>query len=254
MILGVEKNDTLLSEDKINPVYALGGKGDDTIFGYIGDDDLYGNEGADLITPGNGVNRVFGGKGIDTVVIDAKKINFTISSQSAQFQIFSGLSEYDVKAEFKNSLSGIERIKFTDGNLAIDFGSQNNSFNLPGSQNAAIVSKILGAVFGKDSVSNKSYVGIGLHFLDSGWTYDNLAGLALDVTGAKTNDQIVSLLWANVIGSKPTTADKQPFIALLENGMTAGALAHLAADTSFNTTNINLIGLAQTGIEDLPIS
>jgi hypothetical protein len=49
-------------------------------------------------------------------------------------------------------------------------------------------------------------------------------------------------------------ADKQPFIALLENGMTAGALAHLAADTSFNTTNINLVGLAQTGIEYIPVS
>ena len=107
--------------------------------------------------------------------------------------------------------------------------------------------------FGKESVSNKSYVGIGLSFLDAGWTYDNLAGLALDAAGAKTNDQIVSLLWTNVIGSKPTAADKQPFIALLENGMSSGALAHLAADTSLNATNINLVGLAQTGIEYIPV-
>jgi len=96
--------------------------------------------------------------------------------------------------------------------------------------------------------------GVGLHFLDSGWSYDNLAGLALEAAGAKTNDQIVSLLWTNVIGTKPTAADKQPFIALLENGMTAGALAHLAADSSFNTTNINLVGLVQTGIEYIPVS
>ena len=112
----------------------------------------------------------------------------------------------------------------------------------------------MGSVFGKDSLNNKNYVGIGLHFLDAGWTYDNLAALALDAAGAKTNDQIVSLLWTNVIGSKPTAADKAPFIALLENGMTAGALAHLAADTSLNTTNINLVGLAQTGIEYIPVS
>jgi hypothetical protein len=105
----------------------------------------------------------------------------------------------------------------------------------------------------KESLNNKNFVGIGLSFLDSGWTYDNLAGLALDAAGAKTNDQIVSLLWTNVIGTKPSAADKAPFIALLENGMSAGALAHLAADTSFNTTNINLIGLAQIGIEYLPV-
>ena len=95
----------------------------------------------------------------------------------------------------------------------------------------------MGSVFGKDSLNNKNYVGIGLHFLDSGWTYDNLAALALDAAGAKTNDQIVTLLWTNVIGSKPSSADKAPYIALLEKGMSAGALAHLAADSSFNTTN-----------------
>ena len=110
-------------------------------------------------------------------------------------------------------LVDIDRILFKDISLALDINS-----------NAGTTAKILGAVFGKESLSNKSYVGIGLSFLDAGWTYDNLAGLALDAAGAKTNDQIVSLLWTNVIGTKPTSADKQPFIALLENGMTAGAV------------------------------
>jgi hypothetical protein len=36
--------------------------------------------------------------------------------------------------------------------------------------------------------------------------------------------------------------------------MSAGALSDLAADTSFNTVNINLVGLAQTGIEYIPVS
>jgi hypothetical protein len=137
----------------------------------------------------------------------------------------------------------VERIVFADKSIAYDL-----------SGNAGTSVKILAAVFGKESLSNKNYVGIGLHFLDAGWTYDNLAALALDAAGAKTNDQIVSLLWTNVIGTKPTAADKQPFIALLENGISAGALAHLAADSSFNTTNINLVGLAQTGIEYIPVS
>lgn len=86
-----------------------------------------------------------------------------------------------------------------------------------------------------------------------GWTYDNLAGLALDAAGAKTNDQIVSLLWKNVIGTTATANDKAPYIAILENGMTPGALAHLAAETAFNTTNINLTGLALIGIDYLAV-
>jgi hypothetical protein len=145
--------------------------------------------------------------------------------------------------EGTDSLISIERLVFSNLSVAFDI-----------KENAGTVAKILGAVFGKQSVSNKNYVGIGLSYLDGSWTYDNLAALALDAAGAKTNDQIVSLLWTNVIGTKPTDADKQPYIALLENGMTAGALARLAADTAFNTTNINLVGLAQTGIEYIPIT
>jgi hypothetical protein len=35
--------------------------------------------------------------------------------------------------------------------------------------------------------------------------------------------------------------------------MKPGNLVVLAADTSFNSSNINLVGLAQTGIDYLPV-
>jgi len=85
-------------------------------------------------------------------------------------------------------------------------------------------------------------------------TYDNLAALALDASGAKTSDQIVNLLWTNIFGVAPTVSQKSPYIKMLTDGMTSGALAHLAADTSMNATNINLIGLVQNGIEYLPFN
>ncbi len=84
--------------------------------------------------------------------------------------------------------------------------------------------------------------------MDASWTYDNLAGLALSAAGASTPDQIVTLLWTNVIGSAPTESNKSTFIGMLQNGTTPGALAHMAAETDFNTLNINLVGLMQTGI------
>jgi hypothetical protein len=141
-------------------------------------------------------------------------------------------------------LRQVERLVFTDSAWALDTS---------GVENAGITAKILGAVFGKAALNNKQYVGIGLSFLDAGWTYDNLAGLALNAAGATDNDQIVSLLWKNVIGTTASAADKAPYIGMLENGMPPGALAHLAADTSFNTVNINLVGLMQTGIEYMPV-
>jgi hypothetical protein len=195
----------------------------------VANDTFKGQAGTDLFD---------GGLGTDTVVYSGPLVQYTVNKSGSRYIV----SE-PTGSDGTDYLTNIERLKFKDKFIAIDLDG-----------NAGTTAKILGAVFGKESVSNKSYVGIGLNFLDTGWTYDNLAALALDAAGAKTNDQIVSLLWTNVIGTKPTAADKQPFIALLENGMTAGALAHLAADTSFNTTNINLVGLAQTGIEYIPIS
>ena len=200
---------------------------------------LYGNYQANVISGLYGNDIMDGGAGIDTAkYTNAKskyKLNFLSSANKSLTEV-SGPEGFD-------TLISIERLKFSDASVAIDLDG-----------NAGITAKILGAVLGKQSLTNKSYVGIGLHFLDAGWTYDNLAGLALDAAGAKTNDQVVSLLWTNVIGTKPSEADKAPFITLLENGMSAGALAHLAADTSLNTTNINLVGLAQTGIEYIPVS
>lgn len=52
-----------------------------------------------------------------------------------------------------------------------------------------------------------------------------------------------------MIGSTATSLDKAPFIKMLADGMKAGDLVALAADTAFNTTNINLTGLALSGIE-----
>jgi hypothetical protein len=41
---------------------------------------------------------------------------------------------------------------------------------------------------------------------------------------------------------------------MLSNGLDFGALAVLASETSFNSTNINLVGLAQTGIAYIPMA
>ena len=195
----------------------------------VANDTFKGQPGTDLID---------GGLGTDTVVYSGPLEQYTVNKSGNRYVVneLTGSDDTDY-------LTSIERLKFKDKSLAIDIDG-----------NAGTTAKILGAVFGKESVSNKSYVGIGLNFLDTGWTYDNLAALALDAAGAKTNDQIVSLLWTNVIGTNATQADKAPYIAQLENGMTAGALARLAADSSLNTTNINLVGIAQTGIEYIPVT
>jgi len=196
----------------------------------------HGSAGADTFNLTKGNDTLDGGAGIDTVNVGGALNAYSIKHTNT------GITLSDKGgATGLDTLINIERLTFTDTSLALDLDG-----------NAGITAKILGAVFGKQSVQNKSFVGIGLSYLDAGWTYDNLAGLALAAAGATTKDQIVTLLWTNVIGSPPSAQDKAPFVALLENGMSPGALAHLAADTAYNTNNINLVGLAQTGIEFTP--
>lgn len=204
----------------------------------FGGESLLGSTTTDYFYPRNGKNIFDGNAGIDSMHVSDSIKNYTMRKNLDEWTFNSKLKISD-----SISIKNIERVYFPDVSIAIDLNG-----------NAGTTAKILGAVFGKESLSNKNYVGIGLHFLDAGWTYDNLAGLAIDATGAKTYDQIVSLLWTNVIGSKPTANDKVPFIAMLENGMSPGALVQLAADSSFNITNINLVGLTQTGIEYIPVS
>lgn len=184
-------------------------------------------------TPGNDYLKGLD-KNTNTAVFYCKLGEAKVIKSENNFTIISPFDGTD-------SLENIQRVQFSD--FAI-------SYELNGS--AGTIMKTLGAVFGKDSIKNKEYAGIGLDLLDKGMSYDTLAGLALSAAKASTNDQIVTTLWTNIVGSAPSTADKAPFIKMLEDGMAPGTLARIAADSSINTTNINLVGLAQTGIEYTP--
>ena len=110
------------------------------------------------------------------------------------------------------------------------------------------------AVFGPAAVHNREYVGIGLSFMDGGMTPVELASLAMSVTGRSKPADVVGLLWTNVVGSAPTQQQAQLYIDLLTSGsISTGQLTLLAADTSINTTNIDLVGLARTGLEFVSI-
>lgn len=196
----------------------------------IGDDDnnfLYG-------TPAN--DKIFGQGGIDTFVAAGRMEEFNIQPDNNIITLIGlrGLTGRD-------NMQDVERIRFYDVSLAFDIDG-----------NAGISAKILGAVFGADSISNKEYAGIGLHLLDSGMSQSDLGGLALKAAGLNLHDQIVSTLWRNIMGSVATDSEKAPYVTLLEEGLSPGELVRLAAETPQNVRNIDLVGLSNTGLEYLP--
>ena len=129
-----------------------------------------------------------------------------------------------------------ELLEFNDKHIALDLDG-----------NAGKTIKLLGALLGKEEATNKTYVGAGLKLLDDGMTYGQLMQVALDVVlGANPSSlSVVDLIWTNIVGL-PTAADNLPqYSALIDNG------TYTAADHSLNTTNIDLVGLSQTGVEYL---
>jgi len=220
--------------------------------GTASEDNILGYAGNDTITGGLGSDVIDGGTGIDTVKFSGPFGNGNLANYSIQ-KLSNGSWTVSYigpiiaifpppPTDGSDTLTYVERIKFTDKSFALDLGG-----------NAGNSAKIIGAVLGKTALKNPAYVGIGLSYLDKGMSYSDLGALALNAVSAATNDAIVSTLWLNVIGSPASALDKAPFIRMLVDGMKAGDLVALAADTAFNTSNINLVGLAQTGIEYIPV-
>ena len=235
---------------KISTITATTGA--DTVIGNELDNTLFGLAGNDLLVGGLGNDIIDGGSGLDTVRVDDQ-----YGSEAARNYSLEKLTDGSWNVSFigptiaiypppvtngSDKLINVERLRFTDKSFALDLDGA-----------AGISAKVIGAVLGKTQVQNPTFVGIGLSYLDKGMSYSDLGALAMTAVGSTTNDAVVSTLWRNVVGFDASSEQKAPYIKMLSDGMKVGDLVVLAADTSFNTTNINLVGLAQTGIEYIPV-
>ena len=195
-------------------------------------DVIFGNNAGDTFTGGGGSDILVGGTGIDTAVFSGPRARYTITKTQ-----FGQTVQDNTSTDGTDTLTSIERLRFGDAKLALD---------LDGHAGQAI--KLIGAVFGKAAVSSAGYVGAGLRLLDAGMSYEDLGTAAINETGKTRSFDVVELLWLNLFGAAPTPSQSAPYVAMLEAGLSAGALAVMAADTANNTANIDLIGLTQTGV------
>ena len=204
--------------------------------GSSGNDLIIGNSLNDTMIGGGGANTFIGGAGIDTVVYSKPRADYSITQTSTGYSVFSLASGTDSL----DTLTGIDRIKFSDGGLAFDLNGH-----------AGTVAKILGAVFGASSVNNAAYVGIGLQLLDGGMSEPSLSMLALNAKlgSGFSNSQEISLLYQNLLGVVPNASDILYWSNTLASGQfTTASLSVMAEETGLNVNNINLTGLSHTGI------
>lgn len=198
------------------------------------DDNFGGDDGINVFEGSGGNDTLNGAGGSDTAIFSNVLSDYTITRSATGFTVVDTTGE-----DGQDILISVERLRFSDIGIAYDLDAE-----------AGQVAKLIGAALGREHVQNLNFVGIGLGLLDDGTTYEDLAEFAIEAVGANTPEQIVSLLWTNVVGTPPTAQQAQPFIDMLNNKeLTIGELGVFAAETDLNAVNINLTGLSNTGIE-----
>ncbi len=212
---------------------ASGASNDDVLIGNQFDNVLSGNDGNDLFIGKEGNDTFQGGTGIDQAFFPGTHAEYAVSISGEGFTVQqTGVNEQD-------RLIDIERLVFDDIGIALDIDGQ-----------AGQVAKLLGVVFGPESIYNLAYVSAGLILLDEGEGIQQLTMAALDAAGVNDDGELITLLWHSLFGNEPTPEEKQTYFDLLsDENLSAADLTLLAADSSFNIENINLVGLQQTGIE-----
>jgi hypothetical protein len=182
---------------------------------------------------------ITGTTGIDTLNVSGYRSDVIINKLGAVSNL-----THKVTKSTASTLS-VERIKFLDVSVALD---------LDGAAGNAV--QMLGAVMGKDSLSNKSLVGIAISIFDQAkMSPTQIARLALDaVLGENPSHKaVVDLLYKNLMGISPDALSETLYVGMIKNGAyTQESITLMATTLDINKTNINLLGLSQTGVEYTP--
>jgi len=185
-----------------------------------GNDNLFGTAGDDTID---------GGAGTDMFYLPGDRAGYSILETQTGLTLTNSASGAD-------ALTGVERLQFSDRKLA--FGEA-----------AADTARIIGAAFGAQSLQ-PSLSAIGISLFDQGMTRQEVAGLAVsEISGPATNENLVNVLYTNVVGHAPDSASLKQFTDMLEQGTSKADLLLLAADTDQNAQNIDLVGIENNGLE-----
>jgi hypothetical protein len=210
-----------------------GGARADTLNGLAGNDILRGWEGNDVLN---------GGPGTDTAVYAGARSAYQVqrSGSDVSVRALSGSDGTD-------TLNSVERLRFQGISLALD--------TQPG-QAAGNAALVVRALLGPEFLRDATKMGDVLAFVDGGLALNDVVGRVLAGTdftklaGSRSNTDFVRFVYDNVVGFAPGPADLSYFVGLLDRGQfTQVSLGMLAATVDINATSVEIVGLAQSGVE-----
>lgn len=197
------------------------------------------------------------GDGIIDTIIDVDGTSgvdtFDINAASDGFVVTKGVSGLDASkivvtnpnyGQIELNLNSYERVEFDDKGIAYDVTG-----------NAGKAYSILCAAFGQADVT-EDMVGEYMAKLDSGKSLNEVSqeivasdDFVVDCKGTSTT-AFVKNVWLNVIGVEATAAQTTEFVGYLTDGtFTRDSILELASNLDGFHTNIDLVGLATTGID-----
>lgn len=179
-----------------------------------------------------------GGSGVDAVQFAGQRASYVISSAS-----ISG-------PDGSHPLQSIERVRFSDANIALDLGSSQAA-----GQTVLLLGVVLPGQLALDA-SKQALLGSVIGLFDAGYSMRELSGAVLrlpvwaDLTGRvlPTNADIANYLLFNVNGVAPDAATRAAATQALDTEPFQGDWLATLALSAASQQHIGLVGLAQSGL------
>jgi hypothetical protein len=209
-----------------------------------GRDDWHGDGGNNFFYWSAGGDTYHGGAGIDTLDSLGFSKGLVLGSNHSFTRKGETIFVPAMGSSVAVTLDSVERLRFKDVSVALDLDGH-----------AGAAARIVGAVYGRDTLKAKELMGVAIGLLDSGMTPLQLMTVALRVKLGEhyTNAKLVSHVYFNVTNKSPSAQEAAPYEAMLMAGQVTGPeLAWAAASSDLHASNINLTGLAESGLDYVP--
>ena len=214
-----------------------GGAGNDKFFG--GGDPSGQNENGDFFIGESGLDTsIYRGSHSQYLVTKTKVYDALLDNGVTQVDGFT-VQDTVQNRDGKDNLVTVERLKFSDLNVALDLTPEGN---------AGQAMEFIGTV-APDLLNNTSIRGLIISMFDQGQTMESLSQMALDqnLLPTDSNAALVNAVYHNVLNGNASPEMTAALVDYIE----AHGQANFLATVAGLHINVDLVGLQQTGVEYL---
>lgn len=225
-----------------NVEHLEGSQFNDQILGTDSPNILFGLAGNDILSGAGGNDAIDGGPGLDVAVYNGNRSEHVVRVASSSWAV-----EDRIPRNGADTITSVERLNFTDRNVALDVH--------PGgaASNAALAIR---ALFGPAALRVPEFVGAAIYVLDTGVSFQGLVDLAISIpnfdqsAGGSSNDAFVRFVYKNVVGVDPSGSELAYYSGLLASGAyNKGQLGALAALADVNVYSVEMSGVINGGLD-----